>query len=69
MPQTPAKAPVKLSGGLLTVTYNATRGRTMSATILAINTGTQVATLKVHSTKQVLTNVVRGNAVGQWNKR
>lgn len=69
MPQTPTKAPVKVSGGLTTVTYNATRGRTMNATILSINTGTQVATIKVHSTKQVLTNVARGNAAGQWNKR
>lgn len=69
MPQSPTKAPVKLSSGLLTVTYTGTRGRSFSATIISINTGTQVATIKVHSTKQVLTNVARGNAAGQWNKR
>lgn len=69
MPQSPAKAPVKISNGLVTVTYNGTRGRSFSASVLSINTGTQVATIKVHSTKQVLTNVARGNAAGQWNKR
>lgn len=69
MPQTKAAAPVKVSGGLTTVTYNGTRGRSFSATVITINPATEVATIKVHSTKQVLTNVVRGNAVGQWNKR
>lgn len=69
MPQNKAKAPVKLKSGLTTIVYNSTRGRTLSATILSINTSTEVATIKVHSTKQVLTNVARGNAAGQWNKR
>lgn len=69
MPQTPASAPVKIKNGIDTVTYTGTRGRLFSATVLAFNSGTQVATIKVHSTKQVITNVARGNAAGQWNKR
>lgn len=69
MPQNKAKAPVKIANGLTTVIYNGTRGRSFSATILSINPSTEVATLKVHSTKQVLTNVARGTAAGQWNKR
>lgn len=69
MPQTKAKAPVKLAGGMTTVTYNGTRGRSFSATVLSFNPATEVATIKVHATKQVITNVARGNAAGQWNKR
>ena len=69
MPQSPAKAPVKINSGATTVDYYASRGRVMSATVIAFNSGTQVATIKVHSTKQVLTNVARGNSAGQWNKR
>lgn len=69
MPQNKAKAPVKVSTGIVTVIYNGTRGRSFSATILSMNPSTEVATIKVHSTKQVLTSVARGNAAGQWNKR
>lgn len=69
MPQTKAKAPVKVGSGLVTVIYNGTRGRSFSATVISINPATEVATVKVHSTKQVVTNVARGNAAGQWNKR
>lgn len=69
MPQSKAKAPVKIDRGINTVIYNGTRGRSFSASIVSINTSTEVATLKVHSTKQVIASVARGNAAGQWNKR